>query len=178
MTTFTESIVEEATLCWFAELGYGVLSGPDIAPGEMGAERVTYADVALVGRLRSALGRINPHLPADALEDACRTLTRPDHPSLLENNRRFHRLLVDGVPVAYQDEGRTVHDIARVFDLENAAENEFLAINQFTIVENGNNRRPDVIVFVNGLPLAVIELKNAADANTTVKHAFNQLQTY
>ncbi|MCW3097842.1 MAG: type site-specific deoxyribonuclease, HsdR family [Chthonomonadaceae bacterium] len=178
MTTFTESIVEEATLCWFEELGYDVLHGPDIAPGEPGAERVMYADVVLVGRLRAALGRLNPHLPADALDEVCRKLTRPDHPALLENNRRFHRLLVDGVPVSYQGDGRTVHDLARVVDFDNVGANEFLAINQFTIIENGQNRRPDVIVFVNGLPLAVIELKNAADANATVKHAFNQLQTY
>lgn len=178
MTAFTESIVEEATLGWFGELGYGVLHGPGIALGEPGAERATYGDVVLLGRLRAALARLNPRLPADALEEACRKLTRPDHPSLLENNRRFHHMLVDGVPVSYQGEGRTVHDFARVLDFDTPGANEFLAVNQFTVIENGHNRRPDILLFVNGLPLAVIELKNAADANATVKHAFNQLQTY
>src|SRR5579883_307001 len=138
----TESLVEEAALCWFGELGYQTLHGPDIAPGEPGAERATFADVVLVDRLRSALARLNPRLPADALDEACRKLTRPDHPSLLENNRRFHHLLVDGVPVSYQRDGRTVHDFARVLDFDTPAANEFVTVNQFTVIENGHNRRP------------------------------------
>src|SRR5579862_9397408 len=176
---FTESIVEEAVLGWFGELGYAALNGLDIAPGETAAERAGYGDVVLVGRLRTALAALNPGLPADAIEEALRRLTRPDHLALLENNRRLHRMLVEGVAVSYPGEqGSTRYAQARVIDFDNADANDWLAVNQFTVVESGHNRRPDVVVFVNGLPLAVIELKNPADANATLGSAFNQLQTY
>ncbi|HEV2386861.1 MAG TPA: type I restriction endonuclease subunit R [Candidatus Acidoferrales bacterium] len=178
MTAFTESTVEDAALEIFEGLRYTILHGPAIAPGEMFAERASYGDVVLLKRLREALARINPQIPADAIEDAIRKLLRTESPSLVENNRRFHRFLTDGLPVEYRREDRTVHDSARLFDFDTPENNDWIAINQLTIEENRRNRRPDVIVFVNGLPLAVIELKNLADENATIRDAFNQFQTY
>ncbi len=175
---FTESTVETASLEWFKDLGYAILNGPDIAPGEILAERNNYGEVALVKRLRDALGRINPNIPEDALEDTVRKVLRSEHPSLIENNRQFHRYVTEGVPVEYQGEGRTISDYAQLIDFGDLANNDWLAVNQFTVIESGNNRRPDIVVFINGLPLAVIELKNPADENATVRDAFNQLKTY
>ncbi|MCC6627189.1 MAG: type I restriction endonuclease subunit R [Chloroflexi bacterium] len=178
MPSLTESIVEDAALGWFTELGYTVLHGPDIAPGQPQAERATYGDVVLVERLRAALARLNPAIPAAALDEAARKLLRADSPSPIEHNRHVHRYLTDGVPVDYQADGRTVFANARLIDVDRPAANDWLAVNQFTVIEHKHNRRPDIVIFVNGLPLAVIELKNAADANATIKGAFNQLQTY
>ena len=174
----TESTVEEAALEIFGALNYTILHGPTIAPGEMFAERTSYGDVVLLKRLREALTRINPQIPADALDDAVRKMTRTETPSLVENNRSFHHSLTDGVPVEFRREDRIVHDTARLFDFETVENNDWVAVNQFTIEENRRNRRPDVVVFVNGLPLAVLELKNLADENATIRDAFNQLQTY
>jgi type I restriction enzyme R subunit len=175
---FTESTVEDAALEIFEGLGYTILHGPNIAPGEMFAERANYADVVLVGRLREALARINTKIPAEAIEEGIRKVLRPDSPSLIENNRRFHRFLTDGISVEYQADGRIVHDQVRLFDFKDPEKNDWVAANQFTIVENRNNRRPDIIAFVNGIPLGVIELKNLADENTTIRDAFKQFQTY
>ena len=176
--SFTESTVEEAALEIFGGLGYTILHGPTIAPGEMFAERASYSDVLLVGRLREALIRINPKIPAEAIEEAIRKVLHPDSPSLIENNRRFHRFLTDGISVEYRGDGRIVHDQVRLFDFDNPERNDWVAANQFTIIENRSNRRPDIIIFVNGIPLGVIELKNLADENTTVRDAFKQFQTY
>lgn len=179
MTAFTESIVEEAALAWLEGLGYAILHGPDIAPGEPFAEREDYGQVVLERRLRQGLQRLNPDAPADALDEAFRRLTRPDSPSLVANNHAIHRYLVEGVPVEYQRaDGSFRGDLIRVLDHEEPEDNDFLAINQFTVVEDRRERRPDVVLFVNGLPLAVVELKNAADENADVWKAFNQLQTY
>src|SRR5579883_1743973 len=175
---FTESTVEDAALEIFGTLGYTIVHGPTIAPGEMFAERASYCDVVLLKRLREALARINPEIPPDALDEAVRKLLRTESPSLVENNRRFHTFLTDGVPVEYRRADRIIHDNARLFDCDTPANNDWVAVNQFTIEENRRNRRPDVIVFVNGLPLAVVELKNLADENATIRDAFNQLQTY
>ena len=177
-TTFTESTVEEAALEIFGSLGYTVLHGPNIAPGELFAERTSYSDVVLVGRLKEALARINPKIPSEAIEEAIRKVLHPDSPNLIENNRRFHRFLTDGVSVEYQGEGRAIHDQVRLFDFDNPSNNDCVAVNQFTVIEDRNNRRPDIVVFINGLPLGVIELKNLADENATIRDAFNQLQTY
>jgi len=181
MTAFTESVVEEAALAWFEGLGYAVLHGPDIAIGEPAAERSdpNYRDVVLEGRLRQALGHLNPELPAEALEDAYRKLTRTDAPSLVERNRAVHRMLVDGVTVEYRrQDGSIAGAQARVLDFETPDNNDWLAVNQFTVAEGQHTRRPDVVLFVNGLPLAVIELKNPADENATIWNAYQQLQTY
>ena len=175
----TESVVEEAALEWLRGLGYATLFGPDIAPGEPRAERVDYSQVVLVERLRSALTRLNPAFPVEAIEDAIRRLLLVESPNLIINNRRFHQLLVNGVPVEYRAaDGRVVHDQVWLLDSENIDNNDWLAVNQFTVIEGQNNRRPDIVVFVNGLPLAVIELKDASKEEATIWTAFNQLQTY
>ncbi len=179
MPAFTESVVEEATLDWFRQLGYAVLFGPDVASGEPTAERASYADVVLLDRLRSAVERINPNIPRDALEESLRKITHPETPILFENNRRFHKLLTDGVDVEYRrPDGTIAGDKVWLIDFDEPGNNDWLAVNQFTVIEGQHNRRPDVVIFINGLPLGVIELKNPADENATLKAAFNQLQTY
>jgi type I restriction enzyme R subunit len=178
---FTESVVEEAALAWLAGLGYAVKHGPEIAAGEPGAERYDpqYRDVVLEGRLRQALARLNPTLPAEALDDAYRKLTRLAAPSLVERNRAAHRMLIDGVTVEYRrKDGSIAGDQARLLDFDAAENNDWLAVNQLTVAEGQHTRRPDVVLFVNGLPLAVVELKNAADENATAWTAWQQLQTY
>jgi len=181
LSNFTESVVEDATLAWLETLGYSVLHGPDIAAGEPAAERSdpNYRDVLLEGRLRAALARLNPNLPAEALEEAWRKFTRTDAPSLIERNRALHRMLVDGVPVEFRrKDGSIAGAQARVMDFDVPGNNDWLAVNQFTVAEGQHNRRPDVVLFINGLPVAVIELKNPADENATIWSAFQQLQTY
>src|SRR5205807_1733397 len=156
----TESVVEDAALVWLAALGYAVLHGPEIAAGEPAAERSdpNYRDVVLEQRLRQALVRLNPDLPAEALEDAFRRLKRADAPSLVERNRAVHHMLVDGVTVEYRrPDGSIAGAQARLLDFETPEKNDWLAVNQFTVAEGQHNRRPDVVVFVNGLPLAVLE---------------------
>jgi type I restriction enzyme R subunit len=176
---FTESVVEQAALAWLESMGYVIVSGPEIAPGETTAERENYGQVVLERRLRQALQRLNPQVPSDAMEDAFRKLTRPDSPSLIANNHVIHKYLVEGVPVEYQRaDGLIGGDLVRVFDYGDPENNEFLAVNQFTVVEDQHERRPDVVLFINGLPVAVIELKNAASGGATIWSAFNQLQTY
>jgi type I restriction enzyme R subunit len=176
---FTESIVEQAALAWLDSTGWSVKNGAEIAPGEPAAERDDYGQVVLAQRLRDALARLNPALPAEALEDAVRKLTRPEGAELVARNRAMHRLLVDGVTVEYRTaEGEIRGAQARVVDFDRVEANDWLAVNQFSVVENKHTRRPDVVLFVNGLPLAVLELKNAADENATLWTAFQQLQTY
>ena len=173
--------MEDAALAWLEGLGYTILHGPEIAAGELGAERSDpkYRDVTLERRLRQSLVRLNPALPPEALEDAYRKLTRSDAPSLIERNRVEHRLLVDGVPVEYRrKDGSIAGAQARVIDFGAPDNNDWLAVNQFAVSEGHHARRPDVVVFVNGLPLAVIELKNAAEEDATVWNAFHQLETY
>ncbi|WP_337869709.1 type I restriction endonuclease subunit R [Meiothermus sp.] len=175
----TESTVESAALAWLAAVGWQIAHGPDIAPDQPGAERRDYSEVVLAQRLRDALARLNPALPAEALEDAFRKLTRPEGADLIQRNRALHRLLVDGVAVEYRDAEGTIRGAqARVIDFDDVQANDWLAVNQFTVVENRHTRRPDVVLFVNGLPLAVLELKNAADEEATIWTAFQQLQTY
>jgi len=177
MSNFTESDVEDASLYYFEQLGYTILGGPGIAPESPQAERTSYTEVILEGRLRFALSQINPQIPTTALDEVVRQVLRSETQNLFENNRHFHRLLTDGVTVAYQEGDRTVHDQAWLIDWNSPDNNDWLAVNQFTVIEN-KNRRPDVVVFINGLPLAVIELKNAASENADIESAFNQLQTY
>ena len=178
---FTESVVEDAALVWLEAQGYEILHGPDIAAGERDAERSdsNYRDVALDRRLRDSLIRLNPNLPAEAIEDAHRKLMRLDAPLLIERNRAIHRMLVDGVTVEYRrDDGSIAGAQVRVIDFDTPANNDWLAVNQFTVAEGQNTRRPDVVIFLNGLPLAVVELKNATDESATIWSAFQQLQTY
>jgi type I restriction enzyme R subunit len=156
VSKFAESTVEQAMLEWVAELDFTVLHGPDTARGEPAAERVTYGDILLVDRPRDAMERLNPRIPADALEDAFRKVTRTETPSLAENNRRFHTMLIDGVDVEYHAEGRIVHDKAWLVDFDRPARNDWLAVNEFTVTQAKGARRPDVALFVNGIPLAVM----------------------
>lgn len=175
----TEADIEQIALQWFAECGYACVHGPDIAPGEPAAERESYEQVVLVDRLRDAIGRCNPGLGRDDVEEVVRRVLRSDAPGLTESNRRFHAMLRDGVTIERQREDGTIGGmIVRLVDTEHIARNEFVAVNQFTVVEAGKNRRPDIVVFVNGLPLAIIELKNPADAKATIWRAYDQLQTY
>ena len=181
MSTFTESIIEQAALNWFKELGYSVLNGPNIAPGELFSERSSYSDVILEGRTRSALTNINRSIPQEAIDDAYRKITRAIHesPLLAANNHTFHKMLTEGVDIEYKDgTGRIVGDKVWLIDFDNPDNNDWTIVNQFTIVEGQYNRRPDVVIFVNGLPLGIVELKNPADENATCKDAFNQFQTY
>ena len=175
----SESTVESVALDWLASLGWTVLHGPDIAPDTLAAERADYGEVVLNGRLRSALARLNPNRPDDALDDALLRFTRPAGATLEARNRDFHRMGVAGLDVEYPDtDGRVRGDKVRALDFDNPDNNDWLAVNQFTVVENKHERRPDIVLFVNGLPLAVIELKNPADENATIRSAFQQLQTY
>ncbi|NWG08504.1 MAG: type I restriction endonuclease subunit R [Chloroflexi bacterium] len=185
MTHFTESTIEQAALDWLRDLGYTYAFGPDLAPDGPAPERGDYAEPLLLGRLRDALARLNPDLPPAAREEAFRQLTRLGSPSLLLNNHAFHRMLIEGVTVDFKGEdGRTVSRPVHLMDFENPEANDWLVVNQYTVeasYQNARvNRRPDVVIFVNGLPLAVIELKNAADdaQRATIWSAFNQLQTY
>ena len=177
--TITEADVEEAALDWLRDIGWQVVHGPDIAPDAPNAERNDYGQVVLERRLRDALGELNPGLPAEALDDAFRKLTRPEGATLEARNRAFHRMLVDGVTVEHRTDGGAMRGAqARVVDFDDPAANDWLAVNQFTVTENKNTRRPDVVLFVNGLPLGVIELKNPVDEDATVWTAWQQLQTY
>lgn len=178
--SITESILEEAALKWFSDLGYQSISGYDIAPAPDGVtpERDNYRQVVLVDRLRAQLTGINQSIPSSAIEDAVRQLVNPNLPSLIQANRQFHRWLRDGVPVEFQQGAETVGDRVRLFDFENPDNNDWAAINQFTVRGPQHTRRPDVIVFINGLPIAVLELKNLADENADIWDAFEQLQTY
>jgi type I restriction enzyme R subunit len=174
----TESVVEQAAPAWLESVGWSVRHGAEIAPGELAAERSDYGQVVLVQRLRNSLAQLHRGLSAEALDDAFRKLTRPEGAELSARNRTVHRLLVDGVTVAYRTpDGEIRGAQARVLDFDNPDANDWLAVNQFTVVENKHSRRPDIVLFVNGLPLAVVELKNAADENATIWTAFQQLQT-
>ena len=179
MGGFRESEIEDATLEWFSGLGYAVLHGPDISPDGPTPERVSYDQVLLTERFQEALVRLNPHLTAETLEEVLRKVQQTETPSLIEENRRLHRYLIEGVPVEVaREDGSIGGDVARLIDFDNVDANDWLTVNQYTVVEHGHNRRPDVVLFVNGLPLAVIELKNPGDENATLDGAFNQLQTY
>ncbi len=174
-----ESIVESAALAWLSELGWQVRHGTEIAPDGLFAERQDYGQVVLEQRLRDALARLNPDLPPEALQDAFRKLMNPPGATLEQRNRAFHRMLVDGVTVEYRrPDGSIAGAQARVLDFDDPENNDWLAVNQFTVSENRHTRRPDVVLFVNGLPLAVIELKNPADEQATIWSAYQQLQTY
>ena len=179
MTSFTESEVEDVALKWLEGLGWTVAHGPDIAPGTSDAERDNYDQVVLEQRLTNAVDRLNADLPYQAREDALRKLTRPEGATLETRNRSFHRMLVDGVTVEYRDQDGSIRgDQAKVVDFDNPWNNDWLAVNQFTVTESGHNCRPDIVLFVNGMPLGVIELKNPADPDATMNSAWNQLQTY
>ncbi len=179
MTVLDEAQVESVALDWFKGLGYAISHGPDLAPGEPCSERTSFGDVMLVARLRTAIARLNPAMPSEAHDEALRKVLYLDGGTPVACNRSFHSMLRNGVPVEYRRaDGSITGDRAILVDFVHVAANDWLALNQFTVKENSHERRPDVVVFVNGLPLAVIELKNAADADATIWAALAQLQTY
>lgn len=203
MDKLTENTIEEFAIKLLKRLGYEYIYAPDIAPqfpsseeaitdhsdkfpsdggvseGRGGQDtRTSYQEVVLTNRLREAIQRINPTIPATSQEEALKELLRINSPELLTNNESFHRMLTEGINVTYQKEGNQRGDLVWLIDFQNPENNEYVVANQFTVIEDGNNKRPDVILFVNGLPLVVIELKNAADENATIKSAYKQIQTY
>jgi len=179
MTRFTESEAEAAALAWLESLGWPTVYGPDIAPGEPLAERDDYRQVVLPRRLMDALAALNPGLPYAALEEAARRLTHPEGATLEARNRAFHKMLVEGIPVEVrQPDGRIRGERVWAIDFDHLEANDFLAVNQFTVVEGQHQRRPDIVLFVNGLPLVLIEMKNPADPEATLWSAYNQFQTY
>lgn len=176
---FAEEIVEDATLDILSRLGYAVINGSVIAPDSNAAERTSYGDVILRGRFAAAIDRLNPHIPAEVRAGAIKAIVSSELPALVEENRRIHKLLVDGLDVEfYGADGVIKGDKVRLVDFDNADANDWVAVNQFTVIENRNDRRPDVVVFLNGLPVGVVELKNAGNEATTIDGAFNQIQTY
>ncbi len=177
MKKFTESQVEEAAIEWFEELGYSYLAGPDIAFDGENPMRQDYKDVILEDKLEDSLKKINPTIPLSSIKEAIKKLKIQSSPSLTINNKIFHKYITDGVDVEYKDKNRIKGDKVWLFDKKNLKNNDFCVVNQFTIVEK-NNRRPDLIVFVNGLPIVVIEFKNATDEKSDIKSAYNQIQTY
>jgi type I restriction enzyme R subunit len=178
----TEDQLEQEALGWMAELGYEVRSGYDIAHDGPDPQRASYRQVVLPLRLREAIQRLNPDIPTAAREDALQRVQDLGIPALLSANRAFHKLLVAGVPVQYQRGGETVGDFVRLVDwaapVPGQGGNEFWAVNQFTIKGPHHTRRPDIVLFVNGLPLVLIELKNPADENADIWKAYDQIQTY
>ncbi|MCB9737710.1 MAG: type I restriction endonuclease subunit R [Deltaproteobacteria bacterium] len=173
-----ESVVEEAAMQWLGELGYEIGFGNELNPGGRYPERDRHDEVILEGIFVAALHKLNPHLDADTIDDVAKRVARPESPSLEENNIAFHRDLTRGVEVQVRRDGRIRGDQAWLIDFDEPANNVWHVINQFTVVNGKYNRRPDLVVFINGIPIAVIELKNPEDATATVTSAWNQLQTY
>ena len=178
---FTEEFLEEAALEILQELGYGHIFAPEISCDGEYPERVDYREVILEQRVKEALFRINKDLPSEALDEAYRQIITFNSPMLEENNKCFHKLLVEGIEVSFKENGEIRSKRAYIVDFDdkdgNKNNNEFLVVNQFTLVEN-TERRPDLIIFINGIPLVVIELKSASDENVGIEEAYNQIQTY
>lgn len=178
MAKLCESAIEEMAIEELQSLGYTYISGVDLAPDALNPERSSYGDVLLMGRLQTAVHKLNPTIPADAIQGAVRKLSRIATSNLLADNEEFHKMLVDGVPVEYRKGSDIKGDSVRIVDFDCPLNNEFLVVNQYTVVQNNNNKRPDVLLFVNGIPLVIFELKNPADENATCHKAYEQLQAY
>lgn len=174
----TENIIEESAIEILQSQGWEYANGKEISPEGLFCERENYSQIVLVNRLRNAIAKINPEIPLDAQEAAIQKVLRIASPDLLHNNEEFHRLLVEKVKIPYQQNGYERSNEVALIDFENTANNQFIVVNQYTIIENNQNKRPDVLLFVNGLPLVVIELKNAAIENANIKSAYQQIQTY
>jgi type I restriction enzyme R subunit len=186
MAKITETEIEKFAIELLESSGYQYIYGPSIAPdsecrGESSfapSKRQSFEDVLLMDRLKTAIGRINPAIPADTREDAIKQIKRLNSPELITNNETFHRMLTEGINVGFRKDGHRRGDLVWLIDFTNPENNDFIVANQFTVIENNINKRPDIILFVNGLPLVVIELKNPAEEKATVKTAFEQLKTY
>ncbi|EQK46744.1 type I site-specific deoxyribonuclease, HsdR family protein [[Clostridium] bifermentans ATCC 19299] len=174
---FDEETLELATLEILEGLGYEHIKGPDISPGGEHPQRESYSDVILQDRVKNALFKINKHLPQEALDEAYRQIIAFNSPSLEENNKHFHNLMVNGIDVSFKENGEDRTKKAYIMDFENIKNNDFIAVNQFTVIEE-ENKRPDIVIFVNGIPLVVVELKSASDENVGIDEAYNQIQTY
>lgn len=178
MKPITENIIEESAIEILQLQGWDYTNGKEISPEGLFCERESFEQIILINRFKDALVRINPHLPGDALDAGIQKVLRIYSPDLLHNNEEFHRLLVEKIKIPYQENGfERSHEVALI-DFENAANNKFLVVNQYTIIEKSQNKRPDVLLFVNGLPLGIIELKNATDENADINSAYKQIQTY
>lgn len=177
MSKFTESVVEEAALDWFNELGYTKIYAPDVAPDQPEKERNDYNDVILLSRLQNAIDIINPSISSEAKTDAIKKILTTTTQNLYANNHNFHKMLSEGIDVEFIKDGEIKHDKVWLIDFANPDNNDWVAANQFTVIEHAN-RRPDIVVFINGIPISLIELKNAADEKATISNAYNQFQTY
>ncbi|MFZ1291227.1 MAG: type I restriction endonuclease subunit R [Melioribacteraceae bacterium] len=178
MKKLIENDIELFAIEELEKLGFSYIYGADIAPDSASPERTSFEDVLLLNRLQSAVVRINPTISISSQEDAIKQIQRISSPELISNNETFHKLLTEGIKVTYQDNGNERGDYVWLIDFNKPDNNEFLVVNQFTIIENGVNKRPDLILFINGIPLVVIELKNPADEHTTINSAFKQFKTY
>jgi type I restriction enzyme R subunit len=179
MSVYNEATVEDAALDYFREVGFSTAWGPNLAPGEAGQERISFQDVVLEGRLRASIARINPGIDRDLIDKAVTKLQRAESQNPIDENYRVHKLITEGVPVEHRgSDGQVRTTRVWLVDFEHPEHNDWLAVNQFTVIEEGKNRRPDVVVFLNGLPVGLLELKNSADQNATLKNAWNQIQTY
>ncbi len=178
MTKITESHIEEFAIELLEQQGYEYIYAPEIAPDGETPERESYEQVLLVERLRRAIRRINPKIPVEQQEEAIREIQRIASPELIANNEKFHSYLTEGIPVSYQHSGNERGDLVWLIDFHNPRNNDFVVSNQFTVIENNQNKRPDILLFVNGLPLVLVELKNPADENATIHSAFRQIETY
>ena len=179
MKQINECILEGTALAWLEELGWSLYRGPDLLGEGTGSERSNHSQIVLYGRLRAALDNLNPGMPPSVLDDAVRKLTFPSGPDVVFRNREFHRMLVDGITVEYREEdGHIQGGQVKVINFDDPEDNDWLAVNQLTVIENRNRRRPDAVLFLNGLALGIIELKNPADEDATIWSAWQQLQTY
>jgi type I restriction enzyme R subunit len=174
----TENELEALALTWFQDSGWDYRHGPDIAPDGETPERPDYRQVVLTGRLREVLRHLNPTMPEAVLDEVVYRVANAREPSLVQNNRRFHEALIDGLPVVVEQDGVKRGDRVRLVDFEHPEANRYLVVNQYTVQGTKQPRRPDLVCFVNGLPIAVIELKNPADEQADIWSAFNQLETY
>ena len=178
MNTLTEFDIEQFAISLLETLGYEYIYAPNIAPDSKTPERENFEQVLLLGRLQKAVNRINSSIPADVQAEAIKEIQRISSPELLANNETFHRLLTEGIPVSKRVDGIERGDRVWLIDFKNPHNNEFVVVNQFTVVENNQNKRPDIVLFVNGIPLVVMELKNPVDENATIHSAFKQIETY
>ena len=173
-----EDQVEQLAIEWFKELGYDYLHGYEIAPDSSDPQRSNYQEVLLSNRLHTALPKLNPTLPTTAIDEAVHLLKKPQHATLIQNNRAFHKMLLQGISVEVKHDDETKGEVVKLIDFHDPEANDFLVVNQYTIKGTKGNRRPDLVVFINGLPISVIELKNPADENADIFKAYNQLNTY
>ena len=174
----TEEDLENFSIEWFKEIGYEFAHGPDIAPDSKSPERDDLRQVFLIGRLRSALIRLNPEVPSKTIDAAVLQITNPNIPGLIASNRQFHIWMTKGLPISYMNGNQEIGIRLKIIDFDNTDKNDWLVVNQLAISGPKNNRRPDVVVYINGLPIAIIELKNPANEKTDIWDAFNQLRTY